>query len=214
MSTTKTKAPKKVSSKHENLSPVYHLIREEDRGVTNCPHCGARGRYVRTFICEDGTTKEAMRGCYQKWPKSELMPVLVAESRNRAEKATLRGKIVASWDRLTLEADEKFRLGHITFDQLRQEVSDQGARRNAWVRRRDAELIAERNGTASPAQAMNAPVPETPSVPRSAPPATLESREYPADIFAPRTPAPRPVQARTNSAANPKTFSYLDRIHR
>lgn len=42
----------------------------DGEGSATCPHCGANGRYVWTFICADGSHRGAMRGYLQLFPQA------------------------------------------------------------------------------------------------------------------------------------------------
>jgi len=37
-----------------------------------CPHCGASGKVIHHFRCDDGTSRGAMSGCVQLFPMSYL----------------------------------------------------------------------------------------------------------------------------------------------
>ncbi len=58
-----------------------------------CPHCGAGGRYVHHFECEDGTTRGAMSGCvelFEMTPVAKLHKRLTEKARDAArDKRTL-----------------------------------------------------------------------------------------------------------------------------
>jgi hypothetical protein len=55
--TTKPKTAKDV--------PYFaiRIVRETAIEDDNCPHCGARGKYVTYVLCSDGYVRGAMRGC-------------------------------------------------------------------------------------------------------------------------------------------------------
>lgn len=42
----------------------FQFVGVEDCGNTCCPHCGAEGRYVYTWI-DNGVMRSAMAGCYK-----------------------------------------------------------------------------------------------------------------------------------------------------
>lgn len=71
--------PKREKAAHINpyadLPKILAIIDVHDGGpceggmaTATCPHCGADGRFVYTFLCEDGTTRGAMKGCLSKFP--------------------------------------------------------------------------------------------------------------------------------------------------
>ena len=60
---------------YSDLPQIVYIYAVEDHGedgAATCPHCNAIGRYIVKFQCEDGTTRGAMRGCFQKFPISTL----------------------------------------------------------------------------------------------------------------------------------------------
>jgi len=63
-----------------------------------CPHCGAQGRYVIDFICDDGTRRGAMSGCFKLFRGSESRTAkLVQEAFSRKADAERDGKKLAGW---------------------------------------------------------------------------------------------------------------------
>jgi hypothetical protein len=50
---------------------------------TNCPHCGALGRYIYYFTLENGEKAGAMKGCYKAWPKSSRFAYDYAKIREK-----------------------------------------------------------------------------------------------------------------------------------
>ena len=42
---------------------ALYITNKTERQDDNCPHCGARGRYVTYVMCSDGKIRGAMRGC-------------------------------------------------------------------------------------------------------------------------------------------------------
>jgi len=66
--------------------------------TAHCPHCGAGGRWVWTFLCEDGTRRGAMAGCLQLFPRKEGREGrLVQEAFKRAADAKEKRTKLASW---------------------------------------------------------------------------------------------------------------------
>lgn len=83
----------------------------DGEGSTCCPHCGARGRYVWSFICADGSRRGAMRGCIQLFPKaigSSRYFKLIQEAFERRDKAKEEKKNLASWWQEMIDAAETF----------------------------------------------------------------------------------------------------------
>lgn len=84
----------------------------DGEGSTSCPHCGARGRHVWYFICEDGSKRGAMRGCLQLFPQAagtSRYARLIQEAFDRQAKAKEEGKKLASWWAEMIDAAEEFR---------------------------------------------------------------------------------------------------------
>lgn len=52
----------------KDMKATFKFIGVKDCGETNCPHCGAMGRYIYEWE-EDGVSHAAMAGCYQKLTK-------------------------------------------------------------------------------------------------------------------------------------------------
>jgi len=95
----------------ETLPTIIYIEAKHDfgeGGATNCPHCGAKGRYVYRFRCDDGTTREAMSGCIRLFSWSSL----VSEHQRIIDKET-SGRKLASWDREMLDAIEQCARGDI-----------------------------------------------------------------------------------------------------
>lgn len=91
-------------------SPVMVLTGYHDCGPCEpgapsafCPHCGSGGRYVVSFICENGEHRGAMRGCIKAFRMTRLAAQQL-DSLKRFEKDTedhargVRKWPPASWD--------------------------------------------------------------------------------------------------------------------
>lgn len=55
-----------------SLPRIVRFLKAEYRPGSSCPHCGADGARVFTFITEDGKQRGAMAGCIQLFPKSPI----------------------------------------------------------------------------------------------------------------------------------------------
>lgn len=122
--TTKTDLPKIIAIKGTFDSGEY--------GATVCPHCDAKGRYVTTFVCEDGTTRGAMAGCIKLFPISKLaaeQQKILARQKDREAK----GWKLASWDVKKLEAIEAVIAGSMTEAAALEVVRAENFRRQAWM---------------------------------------------------------------------------------
>jgi len=95
------------------LPRIIRFIGTTDAPDSQCPHCGARGRFIIHFVVEDGRTLGAMRGCVQLFPASQI----AREDLRLMEKA--KGLEKKGWhlnrgDTRALEAIERFYAGEIT----------------------------------------------------------------------------------------------------
>lgn len=78
MNSNPPSSPAPVSATEKTFPRIVAVTDVIDHGSCDgqgngiCPHCGAEGRYVYRFICEDGTTRGAMKGCLQLFPKSQI----------------------------------------------------------------------------------------------------------------------------------------------
>lgn len=82
---------------------IKQLYDAGEGGAGTCPHCGAIGRYIYYFLASDGEMYGAMRGCFQRFPKSKYFQRL-AEILRKQEQAKRKGRTIASWDQLVLDA--------------------------------------------------------------------------------------------------------------
>lgn len=75
----------------------FQFISVEDYGSTACPHCGAEGRYIYTWI-QDGCMHSAMAGCYKaltgRVSKNEKEQYFELLSEKQA-----KGKKLNGWDK-------------------------------------------------------------------------------------------------------------------
>lgn len=108
----------------------------DGEGSTNCPHCGARGRYVYRFVCDDGVVRAAMRGCLQLFRPADG-PVAKATERafEKASAAKRDGRRLASWFAEILEATTALGAGTLSVADHRAIVLAAESRRRAWLDR-------------------------------------------------------------------------------
>lgn len=134
----KVKASAKLPAVVAVLGVKDHGPCEDGEGSARCPHCGAAGRYVITFICEDGSRRGAMRGCFQLFPASNS-PVarLVQEAfeRQRDAASARPARALASWWREMVEAADRLERGIDAVEAFRAAVNGAEGRRQAWLRR-------------------------------------------------------------------------------
>lgn len=137
--------PSKTGPKPANLPSVPAVLGVQDfgpcdggEGSATCPHCGAQGRYVISFLCDDGTKRGAMSGCFDLFRGADTRTSkLVCEAFSRARDASKEGKKAASWWReIAAEADEFGRSGGVDdYREFAQRVADIDGRRQAWLKR-------------------------------------------------------------------------------
>lgn len=76
-------------------------------GTAICPHCGAEGRYVVNFLCDDGTKRGAMAGCFQLFPGSNTRTAkLVQEAFSRKRDLKPGSKLAGWWADMIAECEE------------------------------------------------------------------------------------------------------------
>jgi hypothetical protein len=116
----------------EKLPMIMRYLGTSDAGefgAAKCPHCGADGRYIRSFITADGKRRGAMAGCIKLFPVHPFAEagMRVAEKIRDAE---ANGRKPASWDLAIEAALEAY------FDQDLTETECESAIRNAeWNKR-------------------------------------------------------------------------------
>lgn len=97
-------------------------------GATTCPHCDAKGRYVYTFRCDDGTKRGAMAGCIRRFRVSPI-----ADAHQLVMDKEKSGKKLNGWDRKIVEACERHYAGEISEPEALQLVDDQKRSRKNWM---------------------------------------------------------------------------------
>lgn len=100
-------------------------------GAAQCPHCGADGRYIVNFDCEDGTSRAAMRGCFSKFKKHSFVKVYEKITDKRADYEK-RGWKLSSWDVSILDAIDGFVYGRITEKDAQAIIDNMQARSKAY----------------------------------------------------------------------------------
>jgi len=110
----------------------------EGYGSNTCPHCGAEGRYIIRFLCEDGAERGAMKGCFQLFPGSSTRTAkLVQEAYERERAATEKKAKLASWwaDMLAEVAEFRAHGSKDDFQLFTSRILDIDGRRQAWLQR-------------------------------------------------------------------------------
>lgn len=116
------------------LPKVVYIENLQDTGEDSgarCPHCGAEGRYIYWFRCEDGKLHGAMKGCFKLFPKSkfaELHEKLLAKQADYQKK----GWKLASWDQEVVGAIEAHGRGEISEIAVQNAIGRANGARAAW----------------------------------------------------------------------------------
>jgi hypothetical protein len=93
------------------LPRIVRFLGTDDCPDSECPHCGARGRFIHHFVLENGEHHAAMSGCVGLFPVS---PIAREEARLRKKLADhkKRGWVgLNKGDTEALEAIEAFYVG-------------------------------------------------------------------------------------------------------
>lgn len=104
-------------------------------GNATCPHCGAKGRYVYRFRCEDGVERGAMAGCIQLFPVASIAREHQRIIERQSDRAKRGGKL-AGWDEAKLAAIQSFYDGAATEGDTLRTIERENARRQAWMDRK------------------------------------------------------------------------------
>lgn len=126
MTTNRTTLPKIIRFEGKHDSGEY--------GAATCPHCGADGRYVWTFTCDDGKRHGAMSGCIKLFPVSPLAEEHKKIIERKADRDK-KGQTLASWDIAKLDAIDKVAAGEMHEGAAMLIVRSENARRSAWMDR-------------------------------------------------------------------------------
>lgn len=130
-----------ASSIYANLPKIVAVLGIQDNGPCEggasaiCPHCGAEGRYVYSFLCDDGTRRGAMRGCFSKFPRHRFA-VESARILDKEADYKKKGWSLPTWDRDMLDAILKFADGVLPEAEAEAAIRAAKTRRDAYKRRR------------------------------------------------------------------------------
>lgn len=132
-----------MASIYTDLPRIVYIDHVEDSGEygnANCPHCGAKGRYVYHFRCEDGSRRGAMAGCLKHftltWLAQEHRRIL--DKQRDGLKRFGPGHKLASWDAEILAVIEDYADGAIGMEDAARRVTDQKARMAQWLGARNS----------------------------------------------------------------------------
>lgn len=135
----RTRKPRTIATKTEpaKLPKLLVLLGRHDSGEYGnaaCPHCGALGRYVYSFLCEDGQRYGAMSGCIKLFPKADPWLYSIIEKAFDKEQDAKDNKTkLASWWTEMIEAVNEVSNGKITVEEMRSRVRSAESRRQAWL---------------------------------------------------------------------------------
>jgi len=104
----------------------------DDGPTATCPHCGAGGRYVYRFLCDDGKIHGAMAGCIQLFPKHPLTDKVATVFEKLRDYEKKKWKC-SSWDQEIVDACASLESGSIAVEEWERKVNGSIARRNAWL---------------------------------------------------------------------------------
>lgn len=125
---------------YAKLAKIVYFLGIDDCGPVEdgggfCPHCGANGRYIYNFVCDDGTKHGAMKGCLSKFPMHPFAKIHARILEKQKENAK-KGWKLASWDERTLEAIEKFAHNEIAEYEAQRIINSANEAKRAYMKRR------------------------------------------------------------------------------
>lgn len=114
-----------------------------DLGGGRCPHCGAEGRWIYSFLCDDGKVHAAMSGCIKLFPESRDFPTLRKMAKLAIEKdmdmrlhPATRGTKLAGWFQATLDTLARLEKGEVTLLEAANLIAQQHELRRDWLERK------------------------------------------------------------------------------
>jgi hypothetical protein len=97
-----------MTTKSRTLPPPCVVPLRQDLR-SNCPHCGAEGKYVIYYLALDGSTYGTMAGCFKLAKKVEPGLAKVLETAlSKEREANRTGRRLASWFQNMLNAVDQF----------------------------------------------------------------------------------------------------------
>ena len=110
----------------------------DDGPTAVCPHCGADGRYVHFFRCDDGREYGAMSGCLELFPVS---PVARIQKRLMDKERALRARYgpdahLNSWQAKMAESIRVYQGGGMDEQTCLSQIAWQQQRMNDYRRQR------------------------------------------------------------------------------
>jgi hypothetical protein len=119
------------------LPKIIAIVDCEDHGPCDpepsayCPHCGAGGRYIVRFICEDGKVHGAMKGCIQLYPRHRLAAQVAAVFAKQRQYAKNKWNL-PSWDTAIIDACHSLGAGSINAAEWESRVRNEFDKRNDY----------------------------------------------------------------------------------
>lgn len=104
-------------------------------GAANCPHCGAKGRYIKTVVCEDGTERGVMAGCFKLFPKHAVVEK-IAYYQDKWRDYAAKGWSLGRFDDQIAAAIEDMRAGGMSADDVMSVIRTVAKQRQDWQRSR------------------------------------------------------------------------------
>ena len=128
------------TSIYADLPAIICIERVEDNGPVEdssatCPHCGAQGRYIFWFKCDDGTQRGAMKGCLSKF-KMHRFAKIASDILYKQRENERKGWKMASWDVSVMDAIEAFARGEISESDVECEMNKAGRAKAAYMARK------------------------------------------------------------------------------
>lgn len=114
---------------------VYDTDDHGDFGAVLCPHCGAKGRYIKNFLCDDGNLWGAMAGCFTRFPQHPVVKK-IDYYQDKWKDYEKRGWKLSRFDQQIFDALQEMRAGTITADALLNVMNQVARQREAWNERR------------------------------------------------------------------------------
>jgi hypothetical protein len=119
---------------------IVAILGKDDSGEygnARCPHCGAEGRYVWTFLGDDGRRHGAMAGCLRLFKRADSYVARVtATAIEKVEAAGREGKKAASWWTAIIDATDRLGSGLISISDHAEIVRHQDRLRWDYLERR------------------------------------------------------------------------------
>ncbi|MCL4296301.1 MAG: hypothetical protein KJ077_11255 [Anaerolineae bacterium] len=131
---------------YADLPKVLYIEGLDDAGefgAATCPHCGAQGRYIYWFVCDDGSQRGAMRGCFEHFPKhpfadryAQILDKEIQNAKRRRPAVQGQGWSLASWDASIKDAIEKYGAGQLSEAAAWEAIREADRAKKQWMKRR------------------------------------------------------------------------------